>query len=341
MELIDNFTPASRAYFKEVSRAPFYLEPTAIDRPAILGAAEWARAGKAICLVTLVNVEGSSARTVGAQMTVNEDGESLGYLTGGCLEREFVLVALKCIREGRSRLERYGKGSRYIDLRLPCGSGIDVLFDPCITLDVLTAAASNLMNRVPFELLTELDNGVSVALPLQAYTGAKQQPLVGFSFARLFLPTVRVNIFGDGYAPLQLAMLLDTIGMSYRFHTDDEFTAMKAEERGVEVYSTQSLETKHSDCWTATAVLFHAHERDVAVLRRVLGGPCFYVGAVGGRIAAANRAEQLSLQGVTAENLALLTAPAGLVRGARTASELASGILAEILDAARRTALVS
>lgn len=65
-------------------------------------------------------------RTVGAQMAVTESGLAQGYLTGGGLEAELVLRGKQVIGEGSNVLERYGKGSRFFDLRLPCGSAIDI-----------------------------------------------------------------------------------------------------------------------------------------------------------------------------------------------------------------------
>jgi xanthine dehydrogenase accessory factor len=46
--------------------------------------------GQKMALVTLVGIEGSSPRAVGAQMAVSETGDWIGYLSGGCLERAVV-----------------------------------------------------------------------------------------------------------------------------------------------------------------------------------------------------------------------------------------------------------
>lgn len=56
-------------------------------------ALEAAKAGKRLALVTLVLIDGASPRMLGAQMAVDEDGEWVGYLSGGCVERVIVTEA--------------------------------------------------------------------------------------------------------------------------------------------------------------------------------------------------------------------------------------------------------
>ena len=87
----------------------------------------WRRAGVACALVSLVGVEGSSPRRIGSQMAVNADGDALGTISSGCAQAAIIAEAVAAIRTGLPRTVRYGAGSKYIDVVLPCGSGIDVL----------------------------------------------------------------------------------------------------------------------------------------------------------------------------------------------------------------------
>ncbi|PIO48873.1 MAG: hypothetical protein CMR00_01940 [[Chlorobium] sp. 445] len=45
-------------------------------------------AGERFALATLVKVQGSSYRRVGAKMLVTESGKSVGAISGGCLESD-------------------------------------------------------------------------------------------------------------------------------------------------------------------------------------------------------------------------------------------------------------
>ena len=305
-----------------------------VDYSPLRAILDWRLQGKRTCLVTIVNVEGSGPRTVGAQLAVSDACDVAGYLTGGCLERELAQVALGCIEDGVRRLERYGRGSRFIDMRLPCGSGIDVLFDPLVPDQALATAEHYLDARVPFEVRTDAAGYTSVTAWRHGADSATQLPIAEGSFARLYLPPVRVNVFGEGFAPLQLAQLLGTLGIECRLHSDERLTQLAADAMDIRVAPMPTAPAT-DDPWTAAAVLFHAHERELDLLKRLLRGPSFYVGAIGGRQVTARRVEQLKLAGLKDSDIARLTAPAGSIRRARTATELALGLSAEILATAR------
>ena len=86
--------------------------------------------GQRVALVTITGLTGSSSRSIGTLMGVAEDGCFVGSLSGGCIEGAVVAEAQQAIQEGRARQVRYGAGSPYIDIRLPCGGGVDLLFQP-------------------------------------------------------------------------------------------------------------------------------------------------------------------------------------------------------------------
>jgi xanthine dehydrogenase accessory factor len=67
-----------------------------------------ARQGEPFVVATLIAVEGSSPRHVGAKMLVLNDGETIDTIGGGPLERQVVADALDCLSCGTSRVARYG-----------------------------------------------------------------------------------------------------------------------------------------------------------------------------------------------------------------------------------------
>lgn len=80
--------------------------------------------GKGAVLVTLVEIRGGAARPLGAQMVVREDGRYCGFVSGGCVEAAAAFEALEMMGSGRDREIRYGEGSPWFDIVLPCGGGI-------------------------------------------------------------------------------------------------------------------------------------------------------------------------------------------------------------------------
>ena len=86
--------------------------------------------GQAVVLVTIAAASASSSRNPGAHLAVSQDGAMIGSLTGGCIEAAVAAEALEVLREGRPRITLYGQGSRFLDIRLPCGGSLDILFSP-------------------------------------------------------------------------------------------------------------------------------------------------------------------------------------------------------------------
>lgn len=314
-----------------------------IDHPPILALSEWIRAGRRGVLVTLVNIDGRSPRSLGAQMAVCEDGETCGYLTGGCLEAEFTLVAQNVLKTGKNEIRRYGKGSPYIDLRLPCGSGIDVYFDQSLPADMLGDVTRLLSDRAPFELVTDLATGASRVnqMPGMAPDRAQLAAADGV-FTRLFKPRLRLNIYGAGYSSLQLALLAGAAGMEVAFYASDSSTLKQAEAMGLPVRDLHGPQgrQRETDEWTASMLVFHDHVHEVPLLEEMIDRPGFFLGTIGSRLAAEQRRQALIERGHSAAAIERIAMSAGHVQRARSASEIAVGVLSQVLDRARDRSLV-
>ena len=88
--------------------------------------ADWQAQGLKTALAVLIGVDGSSPRPIGAQIGVAEDGRSVGMISSGCAEEAIIAEAIKAIDTDTHHTIRYGKDSPYLDIVLPCGSGLDV-----------------------------------------------------------------------------------------------------------------------------------------------------------------------------------------------------------------------
>ncbi len=92
----------------------------------------WQQAGKQIAVARVVDIEGSGPRDPGAAMAVNEDGEVVGSVSGGCVEGAVVAKALKILLgDKQPRLVKFGySDDEAFAVGLTCGGIIHLFIAP-------------------------------------------------------------------------------------------------------------------------------------------------------------------------------------------------------------------
>ncbi|CAB4799224.1 unannotated protein [freshwater metagenome] len=92
----------------------------------------WQQAGKQIAVARVVDIEGSGPRDPGAAMAVNEDGEVVGSVSGGCVEGAVVAEALEILRgDNLPRLVKFGySDDEAFAVGLTCGGIIHLFIAP-------------------------------------------------------------------------------------------------------------------------------------------------------------------------------------------------------------------
>ena len=81
-------------------------------------------------LATLVHVEGSSYRSVGARALALPGGDTIGMISGGCLEGDLLERAGEVLADGHARTVRYDSTApedALLGLGLGCNGVVDVL----------------------------------------------------------------------------------------------------------------------------------------------------------------------------------------------------------------------
>lgn len=255
--------------------------------------------GGALC--TVVGIDGSWSRRWGAQLAVMPDGTMVGSLADGCLEAALMREAQA---GGPARILRYGAGSPFIDIRLPCGSGVEVMVDPAPDAHAVTGAMAALTRR-------EI-----ALLPL------------GAGLTRRYLPRLRLLVLGSGPEAGTLAAMGRAQGIEVLLVTPHG----QGGDASMSLGQPPALPDGWTpDAWTGVAVLFHDHEWERSLIPWAMGTQAFYVGAQGGAKTRANRLELLASLGFGADDLARLHSPIGLIPATRTPSVLALSVLAEVV----------
>jgi xanthine dehydrogenase accessory factor len=285
-------------------------------------------AGQAVVLVTIATATGGSSRNPGTHLAVAADGSMAGSLTGGCIEAAVAAEALQVLRDGKPRITRYGQGSRYLDIRLPCGGALDLLFSPVAEPGFGQSLVKRLRQRLPYQLQLGLENNRIGFLP------GTERFAVTLSASHLtvnHIPQLRCLIFGQGQAIEMLYNLSIAIGMEVKIHSPERMQVSRLA-NGHLLSSVSALPELVTDLWTATVLMFHDHDWEPAILDELLAGDAFYLGAMGSRKAHAARCAALNQRGRTDVELERISAPIGLIPSMRDPETLAVSALAEIVS---------
>jgi xanthine dehydrogenase accessory factor len=281
-------------------------------------------------MVTVCAVEGSSMRNPGTIMGVAADGSFEGSLSGGCIENAVVAEALDTLKAGQARVVRFGAGSPYLDIKLPCGGGLDLHFCPLDhDKEVPGLALGRIRGRTPFSIRV----GPEGAELVEGWHKPQFDAQQGRGFFGHW-PAPQLQIIGHGAGVESLARFGRLIGCWTHVLTPDERIRASLEQdaiaAGILKRRTQT-DVLLSDPWTAFVFLFHDHDWEIDLMERALELPHFYLGAMGGRKAHAMRCEALGTRGVSHEKLDTIRAPIGVFHSSRDPQTLALSTLAEVI----------
>lgn len=137
--------------------------------------AELTAAGRRAALATVVHIVGSAYRRPGAKFLIEETGDTLGSVSGGCLEADVREMARQeVLATGVPSLRHYSTGADediVWGLGLGCSGLIDIFIQPA-TAGPLAELAESLRQLVagdsPFSLLTVVDgDGLGATLVVE------------------------------------------------------------------------------------------------------------------------------------------------------------------------------
>ena len=100
------------------------------DTDILASAEAWRRDGRGVALATVIETWGSAPRPVGSHLAVDEAGNFLGSVSGGCVEGDVVTEAMEAIADGRPRTLEFGVADETAwRAGLSCGGRIRVFVE--------------------------------------------------------------------------------------------------------------------------------------------------------------------------------------------------------------------
>ncbi|WP_062762550.1 XdhC family protein [Falsirhodobacter sp. alg1] len=265
-------------------------------------------------LAVIVGIEGTSYRPLGAAMAVEADGRRTGSLSSGCIDGDVAVHALAAMAENTVQVLRYGAGSPFPDLQLPCGGGLDIAIIPAPDMASLHKVADILKQREPADfILPDAAGGLALRI----------------------VPELRFLVFGKGPEAATFANLADAAGYSVNLFSPDADMDVPSRLTPRGLKRAAWPEGVPIDDRTAVLLFFHDHEWEPAILAHALSSPAFYIGAQGSYAARENRRIALMEIGLSQQQLVRLADPFGMIPSARDPRTLAVSVLADVLSKAR------
>jgi xanthine dehydrogenase accessory factor len=157
-------------------------------------------------------------------------------------------------------------------------------------------------------------------------------------FVQPYSPPLRFIIVGAVHIAQPLAVMASAAGWEVvivdprgAWATEDRFPGVRI----VADWPDVALSALAPDRRTAIVTLTHDPKLDDPALTVALRSPAFYVGSLGSRKTHGARLRRLADAGLDDVQLARIHAPIGLAIGARTPSEIAVAILAQVMQVLR------
>lgn len=280
-------------------------------------------------------------------LAVRHDRTVVGSISGGCVEGALYETALDVLASGRSRIERYGPSGDLIEPGLTCGGTMTVFverIDP-VSMPQLSDVMESIRRDETVVLETVLrgkDAGTHrIASDLDDATGLNS---VG-NLVRRYDSRPRMVIVGSTDFAAETGLLAARMG--YHVTICDARQVFTTRRRFPEVdqvvcawpseWIAGQRDKGSFDARSVVVVLTHDPKIDIPVLVECLDDsrwdvPLLYIGAMGSRLADANRRRELVDRGIRSEQLESLSSPIGLDIGSRGPAETAISIAAQIIS---------
>ncbi len=302
------------------------------DIEVLESALSWLQSGHQVALATVIKTWGSSPRPPGSLLAMNDTGQFVGSVSGGCVEDSL----LTRYRDG----ELAGPAPTMVDfgvdrqeasrMGLPCGGRLEVLIEQLSGPESVTPLLARLHDGALVRRRVSLSTG---EVDLQQGDGGAEFQLSETALVKTFGPGWQLLLIGDGQLARHLASM--ALHLDYRVIICDprENFAPLSHLAGVHyscLMPDDAVQGLSDQARTAIVTLAHDPRQDDLGLSAALESQAFYIGALGSNRSAQARRERLASLGYSTQQIERIHGPAGLHIGSKRPAEIAVSILAQI-----------
>ena len=289
-----------------------------------------------IALATVISTWGSSPRPVGGQMAIDENGEIIGSVSGGCIEGAVISEGINSIKDGKSRIKDYGISNDMAwEVGLACGGELKVLIKPLNLEDeIVYYIVNSIKKREVVKIRIDCSNGNRIVdntidNQISHFDKLKNE------FIHIIDPKPRLFIIGAVHIAQALVSLANVadyeiilIDPRDHFATKSRFPNCKI----INEWPDEALSKFNLDKSSHLVTLTHDPKIDDLALIFCMKKNIGYIGSLGSKKTHNKRCERLIEKGFNEIELSKIHAPIGLDIKAKTPAEVATSILAEIIN---------
>jgi len=297
-------------------------------------------------LASVVYLEGSSYRKPGVRMLISEDLNSVGAVSGGCVEKEIIQRAVTVFKDDKPKIITYD--GRY---RLGCEGILYILIEPFFVddnfLNVFLTANSKRESLKIDSYFTKEDEAFG---NFGSVTTFENQQQFTFSdefkpqqknnleiFTQILKPAFKLMIIGGEHDAVKLCKLASNLGWEIDIITSAKDSKDVKDFPGANSVvgdSPETIQFKDISENCAIVIMNHSYVQDLKYVLKLAEYQPKYIGIIG----SPKKRERLFHElfefapETTEEFLDSIYSPAGLHIGAKTPEEIAVSIIAEILS---------
>ena len=311
----------------------------------------WRAQGLHAVLATVVRTWGSSPRPIGAMMALCENGQTVGSVSGGCIEDD-LLQRYTRLGEQMDHASGWGQPPRIVTygvtadeahrFGLPCGGTLELVleFDPdAAALEQLTA---QLLSGALVRRSVDLATGNVALHPTET---PEALHIDADALHNVLGPGCRMLLIGAGTLTEYLATMAIFNGFVVTICDPRQEYMDSLQIQGVQRTAEMpddAVTTFRPDLRSCVIALSHDPKLDDMALLEAMQSPAFYVGAIGSRRNAQSRRERMQEHfDITPDTLERLHSPAGLSIGSKTPAEIAVSIMAQVIARKNGNEIVS
>ncbi|MDL4912520.1 MAG: XdhC family protein [Enterobacterales bacterium endosymbiont of Blomia tropicalis] len=316
-----------------------------LDQRVIDSALRWLQSSQPVWLCTVLHTYGSSPRAPGTMMAINNQGDSCGSLSGGCIEEDFLQQLASGAYRNSSQIVRYGEGGLRPNVELPCGGSVDVLIE-YLPVDTASAELLSAMHAALFGkhyLVKKLQPGQRAQW--ECFPADTVLPVLSHSQEEVVIPVGAIpQLLIAGYSVVAFECIRLALILGFKVTVCEHRASQLAEieqQFGTDLnvcivpqHPAKWLEQHKISSKMAILSLTHDPRIDELTMMEAVNTPAFYLGVMGSARNSAKRRQRLGdIGGLSDAELRRIQAPVGMKIGSKTPAEIALSVMADVVRA--------